>query len=139
MTLHPAAVVHTSIEVPPATVFDFLADLHNWNTWAPWIQSVTRLSPRDWTLETEAGTMKFHFVEPNTMGVLDHQVTLSTGATVTNSLRVVANGAGAELVMVLFQWPHMSPQEFERDTQAVTSDLARIKEVLEGGEQSARA
>ena len=72
--------------------------------------------------------MTVRFVEPNSLGVLDHQVTLTSGVSVTNAMRVVANGTGSELVMILFQWPHMSAEAFDRDVQAATDDLARIEQ-----------
>ena len=42
-------------------------------------------------------------------------------------MRVLPNGSGSELVMVLFQRPSMSRDQFQRDVQAVTDDLARMK------------
>ena len=128
MTTLRTAVVHTSIEAPPEKVVAFLSDIENWKTWAPWIRSVARSPSRDWTLDTDAGVMTVRFVEPNSLGVLDHQVTLATGISVTNAMRVVANGTGSELVMVLFQWPHISAEDFERGVRAVTDDLARIRQ-----------
>jgi hypothetical protein len=124
--------VHTSILAPPQDVVAFLSDMQNWKTWASWIRSVARSAPRDWTLETDTGPMKVHFVEPNTLGVLDHHVTLASGVTVFNAMRVLPNGTGSELVMVLFQSPPTSASEFERDVQAVTDDFARIKKTAEG-------
>jgi hypothetical protein len=131
MTLQRAEVVHTSIAVAPQRVTAWLSDLNNWLTWAPWIRSVSRVSARDWTLVTDVGTMQTHFVEPNSFGVLDHQVLLESGATVFNSMRVLPNGSGSELVMVIFQRPAMSLEEFQRDVQAVTDDLARMKPAAE--------
>ena len=131
MPVHRAAVVHTSIHAPPDDVVGFLSDVENWKTWGPWIRAVARSSPRDWTLETDAGVMKVHFVESNPFGVLDHRVTLASGHTVTNGMRVISNGTGSELVMVLFQYPGISTAEFERDIQAVTDDLARLKTAAE--------
>ena len=75
--------------------------------------------------------MKVHFVEQNTLGVLDHEVTLASGVRVLNSMRVLANSSGSELVMVVFQSPEASTEQFERDVQAVRDDLARIKSVAE--------
>jgi carbon monoxide dehydrogenase subunit G len=125
------AVVHVPILAPPKAVVAFLSDIENWKTWAPWIHSVARISEREWKLETEAGRMNIHFVEPNSLGVLDHEVTLESGVTVLNSMRVLANGAGSELVMVVFQSPGMSTEQFEGDVKAVTSDLARLKPAAE--------
>ena len=132
MNVQRTAVVHTSILAPPQEVVAFLSDMQNWKTWASWIRSVARSSPRDWTLDTETGLMKVHFVEPNPLGVLDHHVTLASGVTVFNAMRVLPNGTGSELVMVLFQSPATSTSEFERDIQAVTDDFARIKKTAEG-------
>jgi carbon monoxide dehydrogenase subunit G len=131
MTVQRSAVIHISILAPPRSVIAFLTDLGKWKSWAPWIHSVVRISERDWTLETEAGPMKVHFVEPNSMGVLDHNVTLASGMTVFNSMRVLPNGGGSELVMVVFQSPGVSAEHFKRDVQAVTDDLARLKPAAE--------
>jgi carbon monoxide dehydrogenase subunit G len=131
MTIHRTAVVHTSIQAPPRDVVAFLSDMENWKTWGPWIRSVARSSSRDWTLDTDVGVMQVHFVEPNSFGVLDHEVTLASGITVTNGMRVMPNGTGSELVMVLFQSPAVSTEDFERDIRAVTDDLARLKQAVE--------
>ena len=126
-----AEVVHVSILARWRDVIAFLVDVHNWTTWAPWIRSVGRSSGGDWTLDTDAGPMKLRFVEHNTLGVLDHEVTLASGVRALNSMRVLANGSGSELVMVMFQSPEASTEQFERDVQAVRDDLARIKTVAE--------
>jgi hypothetical protein len=75
--------------------------------------------------------MAVRFVEPNSLGVLDHEVTLDSGAMVMNSMRVLPNGSGSELVMVILQAPSVSAEAFARDVQAVTDDLARLKNAAE--------
>ena len=131
MTTYRSAVVAVSIQAPPAKVVAFMGDLENWKAWAPWIRSATRIAPNDWALDTGDGRMTMRFVDPNALGVLDHEVTLASGVTLTNSLRVTANGTGSDLVMVLLQWPHLSAEEFDRDHQAVTDDFSRIKQAIE--------
>jgi hypothetical protein len=131
IAVHRAEVVHISILARWRDVIAFLVDVRNWKTWAPWIRSVSRSSGGDWTLDTDAGPMKVHFVEQNALGVLDHEVTLASGVRVLNSMRVLPNGSGSELVMVVFQSPEASTEQFERDVQAVRDDLARIKNVAE--------
>jgi Polyketide cyclase / dehydrase and lipid transport len=131
MNVQRTEVVHISILAPSQEVIAFLSDMNNWKTWAPWIRSVRKSSGRDWTLDTHAGLMKVRFVESNSLGVLDHEVTLASGVAVLNSMRVLANGSGSELVMVLFQSPEASTEEFERDIQAVRDDLARLKKAAE--------
>lgn len=135
MTVQTSAVVHISILAPPKSVIAFLSNLENWTTWAPWIHSVGRSSGGDWKLETEAGPMKIRFVEPNSLGVLDHEVTVASGMVVLNSMRVLPNGDGSELVMVIFQSPGVSTEQFDRDVQAVTDDLARLRAAAEAYSQ----
>jgi hypothetical protein len=126
-----AEVVHVSILARWRDLIAFLVDVHNWTTWAPWIHSVSRSSSGDWTLDTDAGSMTVRFVEQNALGVLDHEVTLASGFRVLNSMRVLANGSGSELVMVVFQSPEASTEQFEQDVQAVRDDVARIKTAAE--------
>jgi hypothetical protein len=129
--VHRAEVVHVSILAPPREVIAFLVDVHNWTLWAPWIRSISRSSDRGWTFDTDAGQMAVRFVEQNILGVLDHEVTLQSGVSVHNSMRVLANGSGSELMMVVFQSPDVSSDQFARDVEAVRDDLARIKTLSE--------
>ena len=75
--------------------------------------------------------MTIRFVEPNSFSILDHRVTLESGVSVFNAMRVVPNGSGSELEMMVMQWPEMSSEQFERDVQAVTDDFARLKTAAE--------
>jgi hypothetical protein len=126
-----AEVIHVSILAPSREVIAFLVDVHNWTTWAPWLRSVSRSSDRGWTLDTDAGPTRVRFVEQNGLGVLDHEVMLPSGISVLNSMRVLANGSGSELIMVVFQSPEVSSGQFERDVEAIRDDLARIKTLSE--------
>jgi carbon monoxide dehydrogenase subunit G len=131
MSIQRAAVVHISILAAPQSVVAFLTDMENWKTWAPWVRSVTRQSEGSWSLDTTDGAMTVQFVEPNSFGILDHRVTLASGITVHNAMRVVPNGSGSELEMLVMQSPEMSTEQFDRDLQAVTDDFARLKTAAE--------
>ena len=131
MNVYRAEAVHVSILSPSQRVVDFLADVNNWKTWAPWVRAVVDRSGRDWTLETDGGTMHLRFVEANSLGVLDHTVTLASGVSIYNAMRVVPNGTGSELSMVVLQTPPATSEQFAQDVQAVRDDFARIKNVLE--------
>lgn len=138
MTVYRAEVVHVSIRVAPQRAFDFLADVNNWKTWAPWVRAAKEDSDRDWTLDTDGGTIHLRFAEANSLGVLDHTVTLASSVSVYNSMRVSANGAGSELSMVVLQTPPATSQQFDQDVRAVRDDFARIKKVLESDPSAAR-
>lgn len=132
MIIHRSAVVHITIAAPPSHVELFLRDVGNWHTWAPWVVSVERTSDRDWRVQSDVGPMRLRFVEPNAFGVLDHVVVLESGAAMSNALRVVPNGDGTELVMIVLQGRDSSPEEFERDVASVRADFVRLKKVAEG-------
>ena len=77
------------------------------------------------------GRIVIDFTGRNDYGVLDHQVTLPSGDTVYNPMRVIADGAGSEVVFTLRRPPGVSDEEFERDTGLVQADLNTLKKVLE--------
>jgi len=131
MNVYRAEAVHVSILAPPQRVFDFLADVNNWKTWAPWVRAVVDKSGRDWTVETDGGRMHLRFVEANSLGVLDHTVTLASGVSIYNAMRVVPNGTGSDLMMLVVQTPPATKEQFEQDVQAVHDDFGRIKKVVE--------
>ena len=131
MNVYRAEAVHVSILVPAKEVYDFLIDVTNWKTWAPWVRAVNTHSGLDWTLDTDTGPMQLRFVEPNALGVLDHTVTLASGVKIYNAMRVVANGSGSELTMIVYQTPPATTVQFEQDVQAVRDDFTRIKNVVE--------
>jgi hypothetical protein len=74
-------------------------------------------------------------VSPSTrdaFGVLDHDVTLESGVTVHNPMRVVArDGGGSEVIFTLFRRKDVTDAEFEADARAVERDLRALKELLE--------
>jgi hypothetical protein len=79
------------------------------------------------------GRIKVKFAEKNLLGVLDHEVTLPSGDTVYNPMRVIPNADGSELIFTVFQRPEMSDEMFADDTKAVARDLKTLKTLLEGG------
>jgi hypothetical protein len=77
------------------------------------------------------GRVTFTFTLRNDFGVLDHDVTLPTGETVHNPLRVISDGDGCEVVFTLRQRPGMSDEDFQRDADSVALDLATLKSLVE--------
>ena len=75
--------------------------------------------------------MTIVFTPRNAFGVVDHTVTLSSGAEIPVPMRVIANCDGAEVLFTLFQTPHMTQAEFTRDGEWVGRDLAALKALLE--------
>jgi hypothetical protein len=119
------------IERRAADIYDYAADPANLPEWAPGLgERVEKVDGR-WFVHTPAGRVGFAFAEPNGLGVLDHEVTLPSGEVVSNPMRVVAHGDGAEVVFHLRRPAGMSDADFDHDAALVQADLARLKRVLE--------
>jgi hypothetical protein len=62
---------------------------------------------------------------------MDHDVTLESGVTVHNPMRVVPNGEGSEFVFTLIRQPGMSDAQLAQDKSTVENDLKTLKALLE--------
>jgi hypothetical protein len=127
--------VSVSIDRPPDLVYQFTANPENLSRWA--IGLGTSFRPRgdgSWIAEGgPVGSATVRFVERNRLGVLDHDVTVETGETIHNPIRVVPNGAGSEVVFTLFRRAGVSAAQFTNDAKAVEKDLKTLKRLLETG------
>ena len=81
-------------------------------------------------VESPMGTVTVRFAPRNEYGVIDHDVTLPSGTTVTNPVRVLAHPEGAEIVFTVRQI-ELTDDEFDRDTATVERDLDRLKRLVE--------
>ena len=127
--------VSVSIDRPPDAVYQFAAAPENMPKWAVGLGKSFR--PRgdgSWIAEGgPVGSATVRFVERNRLGVLDHDVTVPSGETVHNPIRVLPNGKGSEVVFTLFRRPGVSSAQFAQDAKAVEKDLRTLKRLLETG------
>ncbi|MFD2270294.1 hypothetical protein ACFS07_02015 [Undibacterium arcticum] len=63
--------------------------------------------------------------------MLDHYVLPDNGDEIYIPMRVIANGAGSEIVFTLFRLPGVSDRQFAEDRAWVQRDLAALKQLLE--------
>ena len=119
------------IDRPAADVYEYASDPANLPEWAPGLGTVVEKVGDEWFVETGMGRVGFAFVEPNRHGVLDHDVRLPSGDTISNPMRVIPDGDACEVVFTLRRLPGMTDEEFARDAGAVAADLTRLKRVLE--------
>lgn len=113
-------------------VYEYASDPAHLPEWAPGLGSSVEQVDGQWFVEMPDGRAAFAFVGQNDLGVLDHEVTLPSGETFYNPMRVLPDGDGSEIVFTLRRLPGMSEAEFDRDTGLVQADLTRLKHVLEG-------
>jgi hypothetical protein len=130
--LWPVHHVSISIDRPPADVYAYAADPNHLPRWAKGLANApAELHGKDHVVDTPMGKVKVRFAERNPHGILDHDVTLPSGETVHNPMRVLPNARGSEVVFSVFQRPGTDAAEFRRDTDAVTRDLRALKELVE--------
>jgi hypothetical protein len=122
--------VSVSIDRPPEEVYAFAANPANLPRWAKGLGGSIRKVRGDWIAESPMGEVRVRFVKRNDLGVLDHDVTLPSGETVRNPMRVVANASGSEVVFTLFRRPGMSRAELAADAAAVERDLRTLRRIL---------
>jgi hypothetical protein len=126
-------VRHVSVSIgrPPDAVYAFAATIENLPKWAAGLSKTLRNVNGEWIVDGPVGTVKVRFSERNTLGVLDHDVVLPSGAVVHNAIRVVPNGTGSEVTFVLLRQPGVTDAAFEDDARAVERDLRTLKALLE--------
>lgn len=127
-------VQHISVYIArrPAEVYEFASDPRNLPRWAAGLaRSEVRRDGDAWVVDGAFGRARVRFVERNSFGVMDHDVTLESGVTVHNPMRVVPNGEGSEFVFTLIRQAGMSDTQFAEDKAAVQNDLKTLKALLE--------
>jgi hypothetical protein len=115
----------------PRTVYEFAVNVDNLPAWAAGLAKADVIREGDtlW-VESPMGRVSVRFVAPNEFGILDHDVTLPSGVTVTNPVRVISHPDGAEVVFTVRQLD-LTDDEFDRDVRTVGEDLDRLRELIE--------
>ena len=130
--MHEARHISVFIARPPEAVYAFAADPRNLPRWAAGLaRSEVVRDGDDWIVTAPFGTARIRFAPRNDLGVMDHDVTLASGITVHNPMRVMPHGDGAEMLFTLFRQPGMSDEQFAADQAAVEADLQALKTLLE--------
>jgi hypothetical protein len=122
----------TCIDRSVDDVYAYAANPANLPAWAHGLGETVAEFGDHWVAEASPmGRVVITFAPHNELGVLDHDVTLPSGETVYNPVRVIVRDAGSEVVFTLRRRPEMSDADFERDADMVAADLARLKELME--------
>jgi hypothetical protein len=130
--MHEVQHISVYIARQPAEVYEFASDPRSLPRWAAGLaRSEIRRDGDEWVADAPFGKVRVRCVGRNSLGVMDHDVTLESGVTVHNPMRVVPNGEGSEFVFTLIRQPGMSDGQFAKDKAAVENDLATLKALLE--------
>src|SRR5206468_1027743 len=96
--------VSTVIECAPEVVYEFVSRPENLSRWAAGLAQRDVIREGDVLVaDSPLGRVTITFVRRNDLGVVDHDVTLPSGETVYNPLRVLRHPHGSEVVFTLRQ------------------------------------
>lgn len=125
--------LHLTVHVDRSAeeVYRFAADPAHLPQWAAGLGGSVEERDGRWFADSPMGEVEVRFAPENAYGVLDHDVTLPDGSTVTNPLRVLPDGAGCEVVFTLRRGPGVTEEAFDADAAAVRTDLATLKALME--------
>ena len=119
------------IAASPRTVYDYARDPDHLPLWAAGLASSPATLEGDaLVVDSPMGRVTVRFVERNDLGVLDHDVTLPSGAVVTNPMRVLPHPEGAEVLFTVRQLD-ASDEEFDRDAALIEADLRTLARLIE--------
>jgi uncharacterized membrane protein len=124
---------HISISINRSAdeVYEFASNHENLPKWAAGLSGSVKNINGVWIAESPMGTVKVKFADKNKFGILDHDVTLSSGETFYNPMRVFPNKDGSELIFTLYQRPGMSDKDFRNHEEQIKEDLERLKGLVE--------
>jgi hypothetical protein len=123
--------ISISINRSAAEVYEFASNPENLPKWAAGLSGSVKNVNGEWIAESPMGTVKVKFADKNRFGILDHDVTLPSGETFYNPMRVFPNKDGSELIFTLYQRPEMSDKDFRNDEEQIKKDLERLKGLVE--------
>jgi hypothetical protein len=124
--------VSTPIDCPPEKVYAYASDPRNLSSWAAGLANQdVELVDGVWVVESPMGRVTVEFAEPNRFGILDHQVTVPSGETVSNPMRVIPNGDGCDVVFTVHRRAGMTDSDFAADSEAVAGDLDTLRGLMQ--------
>ncbi|MEV0559933.1 SRPBCC family protein [Dactylosporangium sp. CA-152071] len=123
--------VSRSINRSAGDVYAYASNPANLPAWAPGLLKSVEWVDGQWVADSDMGRILLDWAPDNPFGVMDHHVTVPSGETFYNPMRVTANGAGSEVVFSVRRQPGMTDEEFDRDCAAVQADLDALARILE--------
>ncbi len=124
--------VTVHVDAPAKTVYDYVAQPTHLHEWAAGLAGSALTQEGDsWIADSPMGKVSVRFTPQNDFGIFDHTVTLPSGESVLNPVRVLPDGDTTCDVIFTVRQRDMSDEEFDRDLRAVRGDLNSLKAIIE--------
>ena len=109
--VYESAHISTTIDRRADDVYAFASDPRNLARWASGLANgVVESHDGAWVVESPMGRVTVAFAPPNPFGILDHRVTLPSGETVDNPMRVIPNADGCDVVFTVHRRAASTPK-----------------------------
>lgn len=133
-TLQNSQIIVVRVARSFRDAYAFLSDPTNFPKWAIELDGdMIPLGGRDYLVDVPRGRLVIRFAEINPYGVLDYMTfAQGEGRGPVTPVRLYPNGEGCEMSLTWFQRDGVSDEKFRSDIEWVTSDLTRMKILLEG-------
>lgn len=126
-----ARTLSVSIDRHWRDVYDAIWRPEDFPRWASGLSASSLERDGDaWRAAGPEGPVRIRFTDHNPFGVMDHHVDTGDGPEVYVPMRVVRNGAGAEVLLTLFRQPGMSDAKLAADAEWVRRDLLALRALL---------
>jgi hypothetical protein len=123
--------VSISIDRPWQVVYDAIWRPKDFAKWASGLaRSALEPDGECWKGQGPEGPITVRFTPYNPYGVMDHFVEIGA-AEIYVPMRVIANGRGAVVSLVLFRQPDMSDDRYAADAAWIRRDLMVLKALCE--------
>lgn len=126
-------ILSITVHVAFSTAYAFAHHPENFPKWAAGLSKSLHKTAKGWEADTPQGKAYVRFSDENPYGVLDHWVSFPGKPDIHIPLRMIPNGQGTEVELVLFRQPDMTDAQFAHDAELVMADLKALKRLLEGG------
>lgn len=127
----PARHIAVTIDCPARDVYEFVVNPENLPQWASGLGTAPRKIGGKWIITMPEGDVAIAFAPANNFGIADHDVTLPSGVTVSNPMRIIPNGSGCDVVFTLHRHEGMNDEAFEKDAATIEKDLGALKTAME--------
>lgn len=129
----PATTYSVSIEREWRSLYERIWRPEFFPEWASGLSKAgLRRDGDGWLAGGPEGPIRIRFTPHNDYGVMDHVVETGDGNEVHMPMRVVRNGAGAEVMVTLYRQPGMTDEKLAADAKWIARDLAALKKLVEG-------
>ncbi|MDB5593241.1 MAG: hypothetical protein JWM36_202 [Hyphomicrobiales bacterium] len=130
---YEALTLSISIRRPAQDVYEAIWRPLDFPKWASGLSAARlRLENGEWHADGPEGAVRLRFTGHNPFGIMDHWVDLGTGPAIYVPMRVIANGEGAEVSLMLFRHPGTTEEQFSADADWMRGDLLALRQMLTG-------